>query len=133
MRRSILVVMLLAAVTGCGTLQPGYVGPARTGLQPLNLGWERHLSVTWESGPQRGGQVVSGYVNNTSPYDLANIRVLVEALDAGGQVVEQRVGVLPGELRGGGRVYFEVPIAPAPTYRVRVFSYDRLESAGLMS
>jgi hypothetical protein len=132
MRRSILVITLLAAVSGCANMQPSYVGPARTDLQPLNLGWEQHLSVTWESGQQRGSQVVSGYVNNTSPYDLANLRVLVESLDAGGQVVEQRVGYLPGELRGGGRLYFEVPIAPAATYRVRVFSYDRLE-AGLMT
>ena len=132
MRRSILVIMLLAAVSGCASFQPSYVGPARTGLQPLNLGWEQQLSVTWESGPQGGSQVVSGYVNNISPYDLANLRVLVEALDASGQVIEQRVGYLPGELRGGGRLYFEVPIASAATYRVRVFSYDRLE-AGLMT
>jgi hypothetical protein len=63
--------------------------------------------------------MISGYVQNTSPYDLVNIRVLVEALDAGGQVVEQRIGSLPGELRGGGHVYFEVPMAPAPGYRWR--------------
>lgn len=131
MRRATLLIMLVAVVTGCSTMQTA-TGPARTGLQPLNLGWERHFSVTWESGQQRGGQVVSGYVQNTSPYDLANIRVLVEALDAGGQVVEQRIGWLTGELRGGGRLYFEVPIAQAPSYRVRVFSYDRLE-AGLMT
>jgi hypothetical protein len=132
MRRSILVITLLTAVTGCANFQPSYVGPARTGLQPLNLGWERHFSVTWESGQHGNSQVVSGYVTNTSPYDLANVRVLVEALDAGGQVVEQRVGYLPGELRGGGRLYFEMPIASAATYRVRVFSYDRME-AGLMT
>ena len=132
MRRSILVIALLAAVSGCANLQSGHGGPAQTGLQPLNVGWERDLAVSWESGQHRGSQVVSGYVNNTSPYDLANTRVLVEALDAGGQVIEQRVGYLPGELRGGGRLYFEVPIAQAPTYRVRVFSYDRME-AGLMS
>ena len=133
MRRVILLITLLTAITGCGALQSSYVSPARTGLQPLNLGWERHLSVTWETGQLRGGPVISGYVQNTSPYDLVNIRVLVEALDVGGQVVEQRIGSLPGELRGGGHVYFEVPMAPAPGYRVRVFSYDRLESAGLVS
>jgi hypothetical protein len=132
MLRSILVIALLAAVSGCANLPSGHVGPAQTGLQPLNVGWEQQLSVTWESGQHHGSQVVSGYVNNISPYDLANTRVLVDALDAGGQVIEQRVGYLPGELRGGGRLYFEVPIAQAPTYRVRVFSYDRME-AGLMS
>jgi hypothetical protein len=37
----------------------------------------------------------------------------------------------PGLLGGGGRTYFEVPMGPAPAYRVRVFSYDRVESDGL--
>ena len=132
MRRSILVIALLAAVAGCANLESGDMGRPQKGLQPLNVGWERDLSVTWESGQPHGTQAVSGYVTNISPYDLANTRVLVEALDAGGQVIEQRVGYLPGELRGGGRLYFEVPIAQAPTYRVRVFSYDRME-AGLMT
>jgi len=132
MRRSILIIALLATVTGCANLESGYVGRPQTGLQPLNVGWERDLSVAWESGQPHGRQAVSGYVTNTSPYDLANTRVLVEALDAGGQVIEQRVGYLPGELRGGGRLYFVVPIAQASTYRVRVFSYDRME-AGLMT
>jgi hypothetical protein len=132
MRRSILVIALVAAVTGCANFESGYMGRAPTGLQPLNLGWERDLSVTWESSQPHGSPVVSGYVTNTSPYDLANTRVLVEALDAGGQVIEQRLGYLPGELRGGGRLYFEVPMAQAPAYRVRVFSYDRME-AGLMT
>jgi len=132
MRRSVVLIMVLVAMTGCATLSatPVIVG---SGLQPLDLGWERHLSVTWETGASGSGQLVSGYVHNTSPYDLANVRVLVETLDAGGQVTEQRLRWLPGELRGGGRVYFEVLAPTAPGYRVRVFSYDRLESAGIIS
>jgi hypothetical protein len=132
MRRAVFLVVVLLAVAGCGLTAgaPVYVG---SGLRPLNVGWENHLSVTWETGTAGGGQLVSGYVRNTSPYDLANVRVLVEALDAGGQVTEQRVRAIPGELRGGGRVYFDVPVPSAPSYRVRVFSYERLESAGLVS
>jgi len=122
--------LLTAALT---LVLPACSMPASRTLHPLNLGWEQQLSLTWEAGERRGHLIVSGYVNNTSPYDLTNVRLLVEALDEAGQVVDQRVGWALGELRGSGRLYFEVPIAPAPRYRVRVFSYDRLESAGLMS
>ena len=38
-----------------------------------------------------------------------------------------------GELPGDSRLYFEVPVTPAVQYRVRVFSYDRIEEAKLMS
>lgn len=132
MRRAVLLIAVLMAVTGCATLPgaPVYVGG---GLQPLNVGWENHLAVTWETEASGAGQLVSGYVRNTSPYDLANVRVLVDVLDAAGRVTEQRLRAIPGELRGGGRVYFDVPVPAAQSYRVRVFSYDRLESAGLMS
>jgi hypothetical protein len=133
-RTTVLFVVLAAMVTGCATIESSSRGVVGTGeLQPLSAGWEQHLSVTWETTQDRGRQVVSGYVRNTSPYDLAHIRVLVESVDAAGKVIEQRIGVSPGELRGGSHTYFEVPVAPGATYRVRVFSYDRLESAGLMS
>jgi hypothetical protein len=132
MRRMVMLVALAAVVAGCGTVTSGEL-LATTSLQPHMLGWEQHLSISWEVGQQRGRPVVSGYVHNNSPLDLANVRVLVDSLDATGRVVEQRIGWLPGELRGGGQLYFEVNVAPAPTYRVRVYTYDRLESASLMN
>jgi hypothetical protein len=133
-RATVSLVALAVMLTGCATIESSSRRAVGTGeLQPLSAGWEQHLSVTWETAQDRGRQVVSGYVRNTSPYDLAHIRVLVESVDAAGKVIEQRIGVIPGEARGGSRMYFEVPVTPAPSYRVRVFSYDRLESAGLMS
>ena len=73
---------------------------------------------------------MEGYVNNVSPYHTVNIRVLIENLDAAGQVTNQQVAWVPGELLGGGRLFFQVPTVPAPAYRVRVFSYDRTEAPG---
>jgi hypothetical protein len=55
---------------------------------------------------------------------------MVESLDAGGQVTNQQVAWLPGDLLGGGRLFFQVPTAPASGYRVHVFSYDRVELDG---
>jgi hypothetical protein len=43
-------------------------------------------------------------------------------------VTNQRIAWVPGDLGGGGRLFFQVPAAPAPAYRVRIFSYDRLEN-----
>jgi hypothetical protein len=123
--RRLLIVLGLAGVVA-GTASP----TAAAELQPLMLGWERLFTVDWQSAQSRGKPVVEGYVTNVSPYHTTNIRVLVESLDAGGQVTGQQVAWVPGELLGGARVFFQVPAAPAPAYRVRVFSYDRLEMDG---
>jgi len=120
-----LLVILLAAAS------PASVGARE--LRPLDLGWERIFTVTWDTVQQRGRPVVEGYVNNISPYDMAGVRVLVDSLDAGGHVVDQRLGWLPGGLRGGAHLYFEVPVVAADHYQVRVFSYERFESASVRS
>jgi hypothetical protein len=54
----------------------------------------------------------------------------VEALDPDDRILSQRIVWAVGVLGGWGRNYFEAPMAPAPSYRVRVFSYDRIESDG---
>jgi hypothetical protein len=99
-------------------------------LQPQMWGWERIFAVSWQPAQHRGQTVVEGYVTNISPYETAQIRVLVESLDGAGQVTAQRVAWVPGDLGGGGRLFFQVPAAPAPAYRVRIFSYDRVERDG---
>ena len=135
MRRGIALLAVVMTVAGCAIASPSQRAPVVAGTgprQPLMFGWEQHLSVTWEVEQRGDRSLVSGYVYNRSPYDLAHVRVLVDGLDANGQIVEQWIRNIPGELRGGGRLYFDVPIAPAATVRVRVFSYDRLESAGLV-
>jgi len=73
---------------------------------------------------------VEGYVNNRSPYRVGNVRVLVDSLDDAGRLVDQRVSWVLGELGGDSRIYFDVPVMPAAQYRVRVFSYDRVETDG---
>ncbi len=116
------LVLLLAA--------PG-VAPARE-LQPLMRGWEQHFSVTWDTIQRHGRLEVEGYVNNRSPYRVGNLRVLVDSLDDAGRIVDQRVSWVLGELGGDSRLYFDVPVTPAAHYRVSVFSYDRVDEAGIM-
>jgi hypothetical protein len=100
-------------------------------LRPLEQGSERFFAVTWDAAQRHGRPVVEGYVANTSPYTVGNVRVLVDSIDGAGSVVDQRVSWIPGTLGGHDRLYFEVPVDAAPRYGVRVFSYDRIESAEL--
>ena len=99
-------------------------------IHPHMAGWERILAVEYGPGEYRGQFALEGTVTNISPYDLTRIRLLVDTLDATGQVTSQNIAYVPGELRGGGRLFFSVPAAPAPAYRVRVYTYDRIESNG---
>jgi hypothetical protein len=110
---------------------PG-LAPAQE-LQPLMQGWEQHFSVTWDTIQRRGRTEVEGYVINKSPYRVGRVRVLVDSLDNANRVVDQKVAWVPGESAGGDRLYFSVAVAPAAQYRVRVFSYDRIEYAQIMS
>ncbi|HEV2054247.1 MAG TPA: hypothetical protein VGV06_03630 [Methylomirabilota bacterium] len=58
-------------------------------------------------------------------------RLLVETLDAQGQVTAQRMGFIPGYVGGFDNVYFEEPIrAPGPGYRVSIASWDKCGGGG---
>jgi hypothetical protein len=118
--------MLALAVLVVGSAMPA----AAAELQPMMAGWERIFTVDWQPAEYRGKPTVEGYVNNVSPYNTRSIRVLVERLDTAGQVTNQQIAWVPGDLLGGGRLFFQVPTAPASAYRVRVFSYDRIELDG---
>jgi hypothetical protein len=98
-------------------------------LDPLVPGWEQIFKLDWQVGERRGNPVLNGYLVNDSPYPVTAIRLLVDALDEGGNVVAQRVTWLPGgTLTPFSRTYFEVP-APglSAKYQVRVFAFDRIE------
>lgn len=97
-------------------------------IRPHMAGWEQIFALEYGPGQYKGKPAIEGTVTNISPYDLANVRILVDTLDASGQIMSQQVAWLPGEMRGGGRLHFSVPTPPAPAYRVRVFTYDRIES-----
>jgi hypothetical protein len=69
--------------------------------------------------------VYSGYISNSGGGGVANIRLLVETLDAEGKVIGQAQGAALGSMLGRDRLYFEVPLeATGASYRVRVLSWD---------
>jgi len=73
----------------------------------------------------RGGPQIEGYVYNE--YEAHALRVLlnVDALDAGGRVVETRTAYVPLDVPPHGRAFFRVPApAGATSARVIVQSYE---------
>lgn len=88
-------------------------------------GSEAFFAVDWQAGERRGRPVVSGHVVNTYGIVAQQVRVLVESLDAAGQVTATTIGYVSGDVLPGPRVYFEVPVErAAPAYRVVVLSWD---------
>ena len=90
------------------------------------------FKVEFEPGTtKRGANVLRGYVTNPHGYNAGSVKLLIEGLDASGNVATTTVGFLPGLLPAFNRLYFEVPVkTPTPSYRVRVASYESLNRGG---
>jgi hypothetical protein len=77
------------------------------------------------SGPRGPG--VEGYVYNSLPWLISNVRLRVDSVDATGTVTDSALGWVLGNVRAGGRGYFFVPVSsPAKTYRASVQSFDKV-------
>ena len=74
---------------------------------------------------KKGTAVYSGYIYNDGGGGVANVRLLIETLDAEGKVIGEAQGTALGNMLGRDRLYFEVPLrATGASYRVRVLSWD---------
>jgi hypothetical protein len=124
--------MLALVVAGCAvtTHDPGST-PSLTTLIP---GWERYFAVEWTAAPERGGlRRLDGYVYNRYGEYAADVRLLIQALDASGAVVDQRVVWGPTGVGGFGRAYFDVRHLPAADhYRVSVWDFRLIQGASLL-
>ena len=112
------------AVAGCAS---GYraLAPSAsvTTTSPAGEHWFR---VQWEVHPDGPStRRIEGYVYNSYGRPAENIRMLVQALDASGAVIDQRLAWVPGGVPQLSRAYFEVPRLPiADHYRVTVWGFD---------
>jgi len=100
-------------------------------LTPLVIGWEQFFKLNWSVGERRGKPVVTGTIYNNWGFAAANMRLLVDELDANGQIVDQKLGWLGFTLTPGTTAPFEVPVAHAtPNHRVSVFAFDWVQADG---
>jgi hypothetical protein len=129
MRR--LRILAVAALLGMAGAPPGVTAQ---GLTPHFPAWDRYFEVSWEPFERRGQPHLWGYI--VSKYGTAawRVQLLVESLDASGQVVAQRVEWLPSTVPGFSRAYYEAPVPQrTPAYRVSVFAFDFIQGAFLQS
>jgi hypothetical protein len=122
---SIAVLLVAIAAAGCGfSSQP---------VEPLVVGTQQYFTLEWRVSPRGSQRLVSGHIRNEWGFTATNVRLLVDAIEPPDRVVSQRIVWLGGDVTPGTRAYFQATMPPAPTYRVRVFSFDWVQSAEMFS
>jgi len=102
-------------------------GPA-TALAQSTVDPDRFFGLEWSGGERRGHPNVNGYIVNNYRVRAANMRLMVDTLDASGKVVESTSGFV-ADVPPGARVYFEVTVKQkAPRYRVTITAWEWRES-----
>lgn len=101
-------------------------------LRSLAGGWQRIFTLEWQADQRGGRPIIAGYVTNISGYQIENVQLLLEAVDGAGQVLNQRVVRVRGDMGGSARLFFEFPVPASPSYRIEIFSYDRVELGNLL-
>lgn len=87
---------------------------------------DSRIRLDWEVGTRHHGRpVIQGWVYNDYGRPAADVRLLVETLDASGNVIARDVGFVRGVVQFNDRTYFEVPLKTAgASYRVSVTAFD---------
>jgi hypothetical protein len=118
------------AAVGSGALMTteaaaGQLIKAPSGIDPrLRLEYEVTRTIT-------GHPEISGYIYNDYMRAANNVQLLIETLDASGQVIDRRYGFVVGVVPGFSRTPFDVLLKTAGAgYRVTVTSFDWLDGAG---
>jgi hypothetical protein len=117
----IAVGMLLAS---CSTVT---TSPSAT-VTTLAPDAERWFRLTWTAAPEKDGTRVrlSGYLENTYGEAVGRVQLLAQAIDSGGNVVDQKIAWVPGAVPAFDRVYYDIPnVLAAHEYRVTVWAYER--------
>jgi len=114
----------VALVAGCATLETTPSARVTT-LMPDT---ERWFVLSWEASGEGERRLLTGVIQNSYGDAAMNVRLLVQSLDAAGEVRSQRIEWLPGTVPGFGRVSFQIGRVPAAEqYRVTVWAYERLQ------
>ncbi len=92
---------------------------------------DSRLRLDWEVGTRHGRSVIQGYVYNDHLRAAADVRLLVETLDASGAITGRTVGFVRGIVGFNDRSYFEVPLrTPGTSYRVSITAADWRDCGG---
>jgi hypothetical protein len=115
--------LVLVLATIAMTIATATVATAQTAITSD----ERPFRFQFEQSNSPRGLAVEGYVYNTLPWRITNVRLQVDSIGADGTVVASALGWVLGDVAAGGRGYFYVPVsAQAPTYRPSVRTFDKV-------
>ena len=119
-------VILLAATSAACVTAETVPSATVTTIDPAGARWFR---LEWAAQPlPTDARRVEGYVVNTYG-TTAQVQLLAQALDAGGQVVDQKVEYQIFPVPGFGRSSFSIgPLAAADHYQVTVWSAHFLQA-----
>jgi hypothetical protein len=118
MRRWTALLLTLALVLTIGE------APARAISSPSGI--DPRLRLEWEATRTKAGlPAIAGYIYNDYGRAAMNVRLLAEALDPSGQVVDRSIGLIPGIVPVSNRSTFWVPLKVAgSSYRITVTSFE---------
>ena len=108
-------------------------GVAQAGDRTTIPGNSGTITLEWEATQDRKGRplIVGRMITYGGMSGYCIPRLLVETLDAQGQVTAQNMGFIPGFVGGFDNVYFEQLVrAPGPNYRVSIASWDKCAGGG---
>jgi hypothetical protein len=125
-------VLALVLAAALSVAREGAPPPAAAADAPSGI--DSRIRLDWEVGTTRGGRpVIQGHVHNAHGRPAADVRLLVETLDASGAVVARTPGFVHGPVQFNDRAYFEVPLRQAGhAYRVTVTALDWRAGGGGM-
>jgi hypothetical protein len=100
--------------------------PAPVAAEPIQADAtvDHYFRLQWQATPGARGPEIAGYVENTSDLPIDRMRLLVERLDAGGAVLGASTTWVMGVVVPHHRSYFATRVPAAPTYRVRILTFD---------
>ena len=100
---------------------------AQTSLSDTDSG----LRLEWDARTaQGGGTLISGYIYNDNRRPAIKVRLLAEALDGTGQVIDRSIGFVVGAVPVSGRSYWTVPLkVTGARYRVTIAFFELKEGS----
>jgi hypothetical protein len=93
--------------------------------QATDVNLDRTFRLEWS----KDGRKVNGYVYNITSRHAANMQLLVEGVDASGNVVNVTTTWVR-DVPPNNRAFFDVPVPDAPSYRVSILSYKWIQEIG---
>jgi len=99
---------------------------APVGAITSTSGIDPRLRLDWEPTQTNAGRpAITGYIYNDYGRAAMNVRLLAEALDPSGQVIDQSIGIVPGIVPVSNRSTFWIPLKVAgSSYRITVTSFE---------